>query len=136
MMQLKWMPGSLANWDGPFYISTTRFTYRHLRHMPWVAWHGLRLRSGWAEVEGAVGLSISTDFFARTTYTVSVWRTQEDLRRWVRSPVHAALMRGYRPYLLNSAADGWLADSFDLRHAWKEARDRVGLPNGPLASSA
>lgn len=125
-MRLSWKRGSAAGYQGPFFVSATRFTYRHQWHMPLVFWHGLRLRGRWPHVEGAVGISIMADFLGRTTYTVSLWRRADDMRRWLGSPAHAPLMRGYRPRLESSAADGWEVDSFDLEAAWRQALLEVG----------
>src|SRR5215469_604762 len=126
MMRLPWRAGASTGWEGPVYLSATRFTYQHVRHMPLVFWHGLRLRRAWPRIEGAIGVSIMAEFATRTTYTLSVWRSPEDLHRWVRCPDHARLMSGYQPLLASSAAHGWPAGTFDLRTAWCEALKRVG----------
>jgi heme-degrading monooxygenase HmoA len=94
--------------DGPLYVSATRFTYRSLVDMPGVFLHGLRL-------------SIGADLLARTTYTVSAWRSETDLARWVRSPAHARLMGAYRRRMLDSRVVGWHVDRFVLRDAWTKA---------------
>jgi len=137
MIRLRWRAGASAGWKGPVYVSATRFTYQNVRHMPLVFWHGLRLRRGWPHVEGALGLSVMADLAARTTYTLSVWRSPEDLHRWVRCPDHGHLMRGYRPLLASPASDGWLAGTFDLHTAWGEALKRVGAGiAGPVANQS
>jgi hypothetical protein len=117
--------GPSADWPGPFHISVTRFTYRRVTTMPFVFWNGMQLRRGWGEVDGAVSLSLAAGLMERTTYTVSAWRREDDLRRWVRTPGHMRLMRDYRARLESSAADGWNADIVDLRAAWKEAFRRL-----------
>jgi hypothetical protein len=96
--------------------------------MPQVFWHGLKLRRSWAKVEGAVGLSIMSDLRTKTTYTISVWRDEADLHRWLRSADHAPLMRTFRPRLMSSASDCWKTDNFELREAWREALTKVSLP--------
>lgn len=128
MMRMKWRPGRHSDWSGPYFVSTTRFTYRSLRSMPHVYWHGLKLRQSWPAVDGAVGLSIMSDLTTKTTYTVSVWRSEADLLRWVRSPDHAPLMRRFRPRLASSAADSWITVTFELRSAWREALKKIALP--------
>ncbi|HEY7843497.1 MAG TPA: hypothetical protein VID30_07460 [Bradyrhizobium sp.] len=130
MMRLKWKLGMQSDWPGPYFVSATRFTYRSLRTMPLVYWHGLKLRRSWPAVDGAVGLSIMSDLATRTTYTVSVWRSEAVLLAWVRSSAHARLMRAFRARLRSSAADSWQTDHFELRQAWREAMRRVGLPQG------
>lgn len=103
--------------------------------MPLVSWHGLRLRRGWPKIDGAIGVSIMSDIASKTTYTVTAWRSADDLRTWVRSPSHAKLMRADRRRLESSAADGWIVDTFDLKSAWREALTRVGA-DGPERGAA
>src|SRR5208337_717102 len=119
MMRLKWKTGPLGSQEGPYFVSATRFTYQRYQSMPFVFWHGHRLRRSWPHVEGAVGLSIMVDIKTRTTYTVSAWLSADDLYRWVRSPGHARLMRSYRPRLSSSAADNWQSPTLDLREFWR-----------------
>ena len=126
-MRLKWRAGPLGDWPGPYFVSTTRFTYRNLGTMPFVYWYGLKLRQSWPSLEGAVGLSIMSDIGTKTTYTVSVWRSEADLLRWVRSSDHAPLMRRFRPHLASSAADSWVTERFDLRSTWREAMSKIAL---------
>jgi hypothetical protein len=136
MTRLPWRPGAAVSWRGPFYISATRFTYQRIWHTLPVSLHGLRLRNGWPEIEGTIGLSLMSDTAARTTYTLSVWQSVNDLHRWVRSPGHTRLMRGYRPWLESSAASSWSVETFDLRTAWREAMLRLGSQTKPAASGA
>lgn len=136
MMRLRWKSGPLNGWEGPFFVSATRFTYRHPWHLPLVFWHGLKLRRCWARVDGAIGLSIMADVRTRTTYTLSVWRGGDDLRRWVRSPDHARLMHGYRPRMKSSAAYSWQTTTLELRQLWREGMGRVGLEVQPEERAA
>src|SRR5690242_17706779 len=122
---LKWKRGPLDGCEGTVFVSATRFTYRRLWHMPLVLRHGLRLRREWPAVSGAVGLSSGADLLRGTTYTVSVWRSEADLQRWLRSPAHMALMRDFRGRMASSDAAGWTmgwtADRLSLSQAWQEA---------------
>lgn len=89
--------------------------------MPLVCWHGLRLRRMWADTEGAIGVSLAVDLTRRTTYSVSVWESQDDLQRWLRSPYHGMVMRKYRGQIESSKATSWHTEHFDLTQAWTEA---------------
>ncbi len=99
--------------------------FRSIWSMPPVFWHGLKLRRSWPRLEGAVGLSIMSDLRTRTTYTISVWRDEADLNRWVRSVDHASLMRAFRPRQISSAIVSWETDKFELRSAWREALKKL-----------
>jgi hypothetical protein len=93
--------------------------------MPFVFWHGLALRSGWDRVEGAIGIFSGASLLERTTYTVTAWRSEQDLQRWLGSKYHRRLMSDYRETLESSGAVGWLAQTFEPRAAWREALARL-----------
>ena len=61
----------------------------------------------------------------RTTYTLTAWRSAEDMGRWLRTPYHARLMRDFAGRLESSAAVGWLTDAFEPRAAWVEGMKRL-----------
>jgi hypothetical protein len=129
MTKLPWKRGQLAHVDGPVVVSGTRFTYARARHMPGVLWNGLWLRAAWASFEGSVGVSTSVDLKARSTYTISVWRSEADLNAFIRHPTHLALMKRYRARLESSASAIWTVERFSLSESWQIARERVaGVP--------
>jgi hypothetical protein len=129
MHQMKWKPGPLDTLRGPVFVSATRFTYKHFWHLPPVFSHGLALRSNWPTIEGAVGMTIAGDLLSKTTFTLSVWRSEDDLRRWISSPQHLALMREFRSKLRGSAAVGWATEDFVLADAWTRAMTEVRIKN-------
>jgi hypothetical protein len=119
------MPGP-AKREGSVFVIATRFTYRHLWHVPFVVWHGLAMRRHWDRVEGAIGMFSGASLLERTTYTVTVWRTEADLQRWMGSSYHVRLMKDYRGSLESSEAIGWLTEAFEPNEAWREALARLG----------
>jgi hypothetical protein len=124
--------GPVAPSGGAIFVSATRFTYRSHRHMPLVLWHGLALRREWGRVEGAIGMFSGASLLERTTYTVTAWRSEKDLRRWMRSPYHLRLMKDYRGFLESSSAVSWTEEAFEPKAAWREALSRLrgGSPGG------
>jgi len=122
MTKLPWRHGQLPPAQGPMVVSATRFTYKSRWDMPGVYWNGLRLRRAWARFPGSIGVSIAADMGRRSTYTVSLWRSEEDLRKFVSHPEHLALMRAYRPRMESSSAATWVVESFSLGEAWRRAR--------------
>jgi hypothetical protein len=129
MRQMKWKPGPLGTLCGPVFVSATRFTYKHFWHLWPVFSHGLALRSNWPGTEGAVGMIVAGDLLSKSTYTLPVWRSEDDLRRWINSPRHLALMREFRSKLKGSAAVGWTAEDFVLADAWARAMTEVRIKN-------
>jgi hypothetical protein len=120
-----WKPGPETTAAGPLVLSATEFTYRRWRDMPRVWFHGLRLRRHWGSRSGAVGLATGAAALAPVTYTLSVWRTRDDLRRFLRSPEHVALVRDFKRRQAGAASVVWEADRFSLDEAWREGLRRL-----------
>lgn len=120
-----WKPGPAAGSPGPFVISATAFTYRRYRDLPAVWYHGLRLRRGWGRRAGAVGLATGAHALRPVTFTLSVWTSREALRRFLGSPEHARLVRGFKRRQAAAAAVVWEAERFSLDAAWREGLRRL-----------
>lgn len=138
MLYAKWQPGANAAWQDPVLVSATRFTFRRYWHLPLILWHGTRLRQDWSRIPGAVGMAVAVDLKRRTTYSISVWTSEQDLQRWLRSPYHAALMRGYRGRVESSAASRWQVARFERHGKWDEALRRLAAAGDrhPRAAAA
>src|SRR5207244_8111859 len=81
----------------------------------------LRLRRAWPTMTCAVGLRLWARPWQRRSGAISVWRTEEDLRRFVSWPVHAAIMRDYG-HRATVASHSWIADRFIPPDVQREAR--------------
>lgn len=121
--------------DAPLLVSATRFTYRRIWHMPGVFANGMKLYRMWPEFEGSVGVSIAADLVRRTTYTISVWRSEEDLMKFIGHPLHRVIMNEYRERIESSSAATWQVETFSLAEAWSRAcATLTGMPNVSPAS--
>jgi hypothetical protein len=94
------------------------------RDIPRVAREGMSLRRMWPETEGALGLWFAAFGSPRRQVSVSVWRSAEDLKRFVRSPEHLRIMRENRTTgaLYTNA---WRAERLDRGLIWRQAVDRL-----------
>lgn len=108
-------------------VSFTCFTYEWLGHVPAAARAGLRLREGWFAMQGAVGLWLWLQPMRRRSGSVSVWRTEEDLRRFVRLPLHVAIMKRFRPRG-EVRSRTWEAEAFDAAGVKDESRRLLTSP--------
>jgi hypothetical protein len=119
-----WKSGTTDAVQGPVHVSMNDYLIHRWRDIPRVAWEGMRLRRRWPETEGALGLWMAAMGSGRRQVSVSVWRSPEDLRRFVRTPEHLRIMREYR-----SAGDlhtnAWTAERFDRDLIWRQAKDRL-----------
>ncbi|MDX6650291.1 MAG: hypothetical protein QOJ97_2242 [Solirubrobacteraceae bacterium] len=124
MTRVPWKPGPDAGWDGPVYVSVTDFAVDRARDLPAVWTAGLRLRRAWPRMQGAVGLWLWAIPTQRRGGSVSVWRSEEDLMRFVRSPVHVAIMRANRDKG-SLRSENWESPCFAPQTAWAQASDLV-----------
>jgi hypothetical protein len=60
----------------------------------------------------------------RRQVSVSVWRTPEDLKLFVRSPVHVRIMREFKDAGL-LYTNAWSAERCDPNLIWQQAVDRL-----------
>jgi hypothetical protein len=128
--RLPWKPGpEAAGVDGPVLVSATKFVYSHFADLPVVGFHAMRLRQGWGARRGSVGLLVGSEPLRRTTYSISVWRTEDDLKAFLRAPDHVPLVRRFKPRLDASTSAVWRTDSFAVDEAWAEAFRRLAEPD-------
>ena len=106
------------------HVSMNDYLIHRRSDIPRVAREGLRFRRRWPEIEGALGLWVASLNGGRRQVSVSVWRSPEDLRRFVRSPRHLRIMRDFRSAgaLYTSA---WAAERLDRALIWSQATDRL-----------
>ena len=121
-----WRRGAATEVTGPVVVSATKFTYKRRRDLPAVTLHALRLLSGWRTRPGAVGVVVGGEPWKRTTYSMSVWESEEDLHRFLRAPDHLPLIRRYRPRLEGSVSTVWETDRLVPDEAWREGIRRLG----------
>jgi hypothetical protein len=119
-----WKSGAPASHAGPVHVSMNDYLVHRWRDVPRVAREGMRLRRRWPQTEGALGLWFATIDNPRRQVSVSVWRSPEDLRRFVGSPEHLRIMREHRGTgaLFTNA---WTAERLDRELIWQQAVDRL-----------
>lgn len=119
-----WKNGALDPGSGPVHVSMNDYLIHRLRDVPRVAFEGLRLRRRWPQTEGALGLWFATFRGGRRQVSISVWRTPEDLTRFVHSSEHVRIMRAFKDAgaLYTNA---WTAGRFDPALIWRQGLDRL-----------
>jgi hypothetical protein len=118
-----WKPGA-GTGAGPVHVSMNDYLIHRARDIPRVAYEGMRLRGRWPEIEGTLGLWFAVFRLGRRQVSVSVWRSPEDLRRFVRSPEHLRIMREYRD-AGDLHTNAWAAERVDRELIWRQATDRL-----------
>lgn len=119
-----WKTGARPPRTGPVHVSMNDYLIHRLRDVPRVAREGLRLRRLWPRTEGALGLWVASFRDGRRQVSISVWRTSEDLQRFVRSPEHLRIMREFKDAgALHTNA--WTAECFDPALIWRQGMNRL-----------
>jgi hypothetical protein len=119
-----WRPGPARSTDGSVVVSLTDYTAHKWRDLPGVWRSGLRLARSWPRRQGSVGLWLWADPLRRRSGSISIWTNEEDLQRFVRWPVHVAIMRKYRSRGTLTASS-WDAERFDRAEVLREAERRL-----------
>ncbi|WP_242901704.1 hypothetical protein [Actinomadura terrae] len=115
-----WTRGPAAAEDTVL-VSVTDFTGR-ARDLPSIYRAGTELRSAWPEMEGAIGLWLWAVPLQRRTGSVSVWRTEADLLRFVGWKPHVAIMRRFRDRG-HLASHTWETGDFTPPTTWTRAEE-------------
>jgi hypothetical protein len=105
-------------------VSLTDFAVFRARDLPRVWRTGMRLRRSWPQMQGAVGLWLWSLPLQQRGGSISVWLSEDDLQRFVRWPVHLAIMRENRDTGRLRAAT-WHAKRFVAADTWAEANVRL-----------
>jgi hypothetical protein len=119
-----WRDGGGHRHEGPVHVSMNDYLIHRLRDIPRVARDGLRLRRAWPDTPGALGLWFASYRAGRRQVSVSVWRTPEDLRHFVRSAEHLRIMRAHRD-TGDLITTPWTAERLDPTLIWSQATDRL-----------
>lgn len=122
---VSWMPGPASAGDGPVVVSVTEYAAHSLRHLPGVAYNGMRMREGWYAMPGAVGLWLWSLPASGLSGSISVWTDTEALQRFVGLPHHVDIMRRYGDRG-DVRSTTWEADNFDRPGTLARARGWIG----------
>jgi heme-degrading monooxygenase HmoA len=105
--------------DESVVVSLTEFTARRFRDLPGIARAGIGLSRAWWAMPGAIGVTLYVDPLRRRGGSLSVWKSEQDLRRFVALPRHVAIMRRYRDRVTVRAAT-WTTGHFSAATVWEE----------------
>jgi heme-degrading monooxygenase HmoA len=111
---------------GPVVVQGTNVELRRIRDVPAFVVMSMRIHRQVRRSPGAVGVALLSRPWQMRFVSVSAWRSEEDLRAFVRDPIHVAAMRrfalsGRRPGRFPS----WAAHTSDLPIRWRTVFARV-----------
>ncbi len=122
-----WLSGPDDGTASPVVVSFTDFRATTEDDLAEIFRTGIDLGDNWPIMSGAVGLWLWGKPGELRGGSVSVWRTDADLRRFVRWPVHAAIVNTWRTRI-EVRARRWTDASFDPEHAWLRAEQHMRVP--------
>jgi hypothetical protein len=119
-----WTEGPERADQAPVLVSVTDFLIPGARNRV-AAWaQGPGMRRLCASMPGAIGFWLWVRPFRRRSGSVSVWRSEDDLRRFVGWPSHVEIMRRYRG-VGEVTSTTWWAERFDAAQIWATAEPRL-----------
>ncbi|WP_051342721.1 hypothetical protein [Pseudonocardia spinosispora] len=126
----RWRPGPAAVADAEVVVSMTDYTPYRWGDLPRIFWDATMLARGWPSMPGAVGVWLWSKPMQRRSGSVSVWRSPEDLREFVGSPLHVVIMRRNRGRgFLRSTT--WTGPSMPVSVLWRRAADWLAEAERP-----
>jgi hypothetical protein len=120
-----WTDGRQDADPGPVFVSVTDFLIPSARNRVGAWAQGPAMRRLCTSMPGALGFWLWVKPLRRRSGSVSVWRGEDDLRRFVGWPSHVEIMRRYHGAGEVTAATWW-AQSFDAAEIWTTAEPRLG----------
>jgi len=122
-----WQPGPEDGTLSPVVVSFTDFRATSEQDLAEVFQTGLELAKSWPIMAGAVGLWLWAKPEELRGGSVSVWENPEDLRRFVRWPVHLAIIKSWRDRI-EVLSERWDDPCFSVEEAWSRAEEHMRRP--------
>ncbi|MFJ9364704.1 hypothetical protein ACIRRA_09850 [Nocardia sp. NPDC101769] len=125
---MPWNPGPNDQLSGPVFVSVTDFLASSEAESREIYTTGLELGKTWPVMQGAVGLWLWGRPAEFRGGSISVWQSERDMRRFVRWPVHTAIVRAWRGRV-GIGVDSWQAEKFDADAILTRAGDTIERPH-------
>ncbi|OBH87575.1 hypothetical protein A5681_13140 [Mycobacterium scrofulaceum] len=127
LISTDWLPGPCDSTRLPVVVSYTDFHAGSEKDWHRVAELGMKLAESWPIMHGAVGLWVWGKPAEWRGGSLSVWHSGSDLRRFIRWPVHAEIMKNWRGRLRVESAS-WTDERFVPTAVWRRAEEHMRMP--------
>lgn len=125
---MPWIPGPRREIAGPVFVAVTDFRAASDADVRKIYEQGAELGRTWPVMQGAVGLRLWGKPSQLRGGSISVWESERDMRRFVRWPVHAEIVREWRGRV-GIGIDSWHADHFASEPILTRARNTIEQPH-------
>ncbi|MFB7716443.1 MULTISPECIES: hypothetical protein [unclassified Nocardia] len=129
---MPWNPGPRQDLSGDVFVSVTDFLAGSDEEVRTIYEIGLELGRTWPVMQGAVGLWLWGRPAERRGGSITVWESERDMRRFVRWPVHTAIVKAWRGRV-GIGTDSWPAERFDAEQILTRAADTIERPHRTAA---
>lgn len=106
-------------------MMASRLPLRSHRHIPGFFRATLRIRRQLAAAPGVVGYALDAKLFAKTFWTVSAWRSREQLEAFAATDPHRGDVGRIRSHMEPTTFVFWTATASDLPIPWDDVRRRI-----------
>ena len=127
ILSTDWLPGPSSGSQSSVVLSFTDFHSDSGEDWQQIAALGMKLAESWPIMHGAVGLWLWGKQIEWRGGSVSVWESHADLRRFIRWPVHVAIMKNWRGRIQVRSAS-WDDERFVPAQAWLRAEMHMRTP--------
>ncbi|MDT5236654.1 MAG: hypothetical protein QOF47_2641 [Mycobacterium sp.] len=123
LLKLRWKPGPAT--DAPAFVAATRTDFARYRDIAPAALAALRLRRAVPRSIGQIGLGLAmAPPWRKTTWSISAWSSPDELRAFLGSPEHVAVVERFRNRV-RGRSETWTVSPFVRRDAWRTAIARL-----------
>jgi hypothetical protein len=127
ILSTDWIPGPSDGTQARVVVSFTDFHSDSDEEWQQIAALGMKLAGSWPIMRGAVGLWLWGKHGELRGGSLSVWDSHADLHRFIRWPVHVAIMKNWRGRVRVRSAS-WDDERFVPPQAWLRAEAHIQTP--------
>jgi heme-degrading monooxygenase HmoA len=124
LVNTDWLPGPSDGTLSPVVVSYTDFHSNSGQDFEQIAALGMKLAESWPIMRGAVGVWLWAKPAEWRGGSVSVWDSKADMRRFIRWPVHTAIIEQWRGRI-TVFSSRWDDERFDPAAAWLRAEEHM-----------
>ena len=135
MPAIPWKTFAEADPTREYLVMASRLPLRSYLRVPLFLRLTLVVRMQLAAAGGLVGYALLAEPRSKTFWTLSAWRSQDELDAFARTLPHAAVMRRLRPHMGETAFVTWSVPGAALPIAWVDAKAHLaGTTARPAAT--
>lgn len=130
-----WRSFAASSPDAEPMALVTFIELRSVWSLPRFEWYSRQIQRQLAGSPGLVGYSFRARL-PRSYWTLSVWESNRDLLRFVRTKPHARVMGILPPHTRRFASERWRLTDDEVRVSWAEALGRLAAASPAPSSGA